>query len=390
MVKYLYRNLAKASNSGRVDSGQEVLLNVDLALAHDGTGPTLLEHWNQSTNKQVKCKKVLITLDHAFPAPTVKDRKFQKEFAKFSQDKGFCLYSNGEGVLHQVVAEEQSLWPGMIIVGADGHVATAGAFGAIAFSVSPEKLISVLENGTFSAIVPEQVTIALEGTLAPNILARDVALFIVDRLQEEIKGKAVALRGSLLNQISLAGKMSICNYLPEAGVITAFVLPQDEGDEIDFIIQAEEIEPLLAVPPSPTSVSKVKEVAGTEISAAIAGGCSAGRLEDMKVIADALSGRKIHPSVTFVITPASKKVLDEMEALGISKTIRDAGAVIMPPGCGSCPGRHFGVLSDDDVAITTTIRNNLGRIGSEEAKIFLASPLSVALAAINGQITVPQ
>lgn len=389
MAKYLYRQLAQASNTGDVNPGQEISLNVDMALGHDGTGPALLEQWQQSGNKKVNCKKVLFALDHAFPAPTVKDRKFQKEFTEFSNELGCCLYKHGEGVIHQVVAEEHSLWPGMIIVGADGHVATAGAFGAIAFSVSSENLIPVLESGQFKVFVPEQVTIAIQGQLSKNVLPRDIVFYLVQKLHVEIKGKAVALTGSLLDDLSLAGKMCICNYLPEGGATTAFVLPTGEDEQIDHIIQAEEIEPLIAVPPSPTSISNVKEVEGTRITAAIAGGCSAGRLEDMQVIAQVLTGKKVHPGVTFVITPASRKVQDSIESMGISKIIREAGALIMPPGCGACPGKHFGVLDDKDVAITTTIRNNPGRIGAEGAQIYLASPLTVAISAINGKITVP-
>jgi len=385
--------MAKASNVEEVNPGQEVVLHVDLALAHDGTGPALLENWNQAkqddNGRQVRCEKVLFTMDHAFPAPTVKERAFQKEFEDFSLKQGCSLYKNGEGVLHQVVAEEESIWPGMIIVGADGHVATAGAFGAIAFSVSAEKLVPVLKSGTYTNTVPEQMTISINGSLPPHTLPRDIAFFIIHKLHKEINGKAVALTGSLVNQLSLAGKMSLCNYLPEGGALTAFVLPEREDDEVDVYLDAAEAEPMLAEPPSPTAIIPAKQAAGTQINMAIAGGCSSGRLEDMKIIADVLSGNKVHPSVTFIVTPASRKVLDSMETSGISRIIRDAGAVIMPPGCGSCPGKHFGVLADDDVAITTTIRNSPGRIGSKEAQIYLASPLSVALAALNGKITVP-
>lgn len=388
MEQYLQRHLAKAANVGFITPGQEVSLKVDLILAHDGTGPALLEHWGQRSGKRASTSKALFTLDHAFPAPTIKDRKFQKAFREFCQQQDITLYQNGEGVLHQVVAEEETIWPGMIIVGADGHVATAGAFGAIAFSVSSEKLIPVLENGHFAVQVPEQVTISIEGYLPQNVLPRDVAFYVVSKLKAKIKGKAVALTGSLFQKLSLAGKMSICNYLPEGGAVTALILPEDELVQADYTLKADEIEPLVAVSPSPTSITSVHEVDGTEISMAIAGGCSAGRLEDMKVIANILKGKRVHPLVTFVITPASKKVLDEMENLGISRLIRDAGAVIMPPGCGSCPGKHFGLLAEDDVAITTTIRNNPGRIGSEGAQIYLASPRTVAQSAISGRITV--
>jgi len=388
MKEFLYRHLATAANTDGVVPGQDISLKVDLALAHDGTGPALLEYWGQSKGRRAT-NNVLFTLDHAFPAPTVKDRRFHKAFRQFCLEQGFTLYYNGEGVLHQVVAEEVAIWPGMIIVGADGHVATAGAFGAIAFAVSPEKLVPVLETGYFGLRVPEQVTISIEGSLPKHTLPRDVAFDVVRKLANKIKGKAVALTGSLFQQLSLAGKMSICNYLPEAGVITAFVLPDNEKIQADYSLKAGDIEPLIAIPPKPTSIVAVKEVEGTEISVAIAGGCSAGRLEDMEIIASVLKGKRVHPDVTFLVTPASKRVLDEMEERGISRVIRDAGAVIMPPGCGACPGKHFGLLAEDDVAITTTIRNSPGRIGAEEARIYLASPLTVAQSAIRGRITIP-
>ncbi|NLP44496.1 MAG: 3-isopropylmalate dehydratase [Peptococcaceae bacterium] len=343
--------------------------------------------WRQERNN-FTCRDVLFTLDHAFPAPTVQDRKSQKALREFCQKYPIRLYQNGEGVLHQVVAEEKSIWPGMIIVGADGHVATVGAFGAVAFSVDAENLIPVLENGQYTVQVPEQITVAVEGILPPYVLPRDVAFALVREFAEEIKGKAVALTGSLFERISLAGKMTICNFLPEAGVKTAFILPEGEKDQVDRRLQVKALEPLIAVPPAPNLIKTVKELEGTKISVAIAGGCSAGRIEDMKVLSDVLQGQMVHPGVTLIVTPASKKVLAEMESLGLTQVLREAGAVLMPPGCGPCPGKHFGLLADDDVAITTTIRNTPGRIGSKEAKIYLASPFTVVLAALNGEITV--
>jgi len=387
MDKFLYRQLAKAASVGPVIPGQEVTLKVDLALAHDGSGPALLENWARQERKQFVCRDVLFTIDHAFPAPTVQDREFQKAFRKFCQKYSIRLYQNGEGVLHQVVAEEKPIWPGMLIIGADGHVATAGAFGALAFSVDARNLIPVLENGQYVLRIPEQITIAVEGILPQDVLPRDVALAIAGKFAQEIKDKAVALTGSLFDRLSLAGKMSICNFLPEAGTKTAFILPEGEKDQVDYYLQAADLEPLIAVPPAPNFIKTVKEVEGTKISVAIAGGCSAGRVEDMKVLSDVLRGRKVHPEITFIVTPASQKVLTEMENLGFTQVLREAGAVLMPPGCGPCPGRHFGLLADDDVAITTTIRNTPGRIGSAKAQIYLASPLTVALAALNGEIT---
>ncbi|HBV68798.1 MAG TPA: 3-isopropylmalate dehydratase, partial [Clostridiales bacterium] len=180
-------------------------------------------------------------------------------------------------------------------------------------------------------------------------------------------------------------KMTLCNLLPEAGVVTAVIVPKDSEEEGTVIsINVGSIEPMLAVPPESNSVIPLKNMAGKKITVAIIGGCSAGRLEDMIVVADVLKGQSVHPEVTLIVTPASNKIVNEMDQRGLTSILRSSGAVIMPPGCGPCPGKHFGVLAPNDVAITTTIRNSPGRIGAKEAEIYLASPLSVALAAIKG------
>lgn len=386
-VKYFMHSLTKAASLFEVVAGQEISVKADLILGHDGTWPKMFSAWKQGECKMAAGNKVLITVDHAFPAPTVQDRVTQQEIAAVCKEKKCQLYNHGEGVLHQIVAESVDFQSGMIIVGADGHVATSGAFGAIAFSVSSEGLVPVLETGSYELKVPDVVTIYLEGKLRPETMARDVALFILGTYGQEIKGKAVALRGSFLDAASIDSKMTICNLLPEAGVVTAFIVPKDSEEEGTVInISVDFIEPMVAVPPEPTFVRPLKDLAGKKISVAIIGGCSAGRLEDMKVAADVLKGQSVHPEVTLIVTPASSKIATEMDQMGLTSILRSSGAVIMPPGCGPCPGKHFGILSPNDVAITTTIRNSPGRIGAKEAEIYLASPLSVAFAAIKGVI----
>lgn len=384
-MKYFMHSLAKAASISEVAVGQKVRVKADLILGHDGTWPKMLAVWKQGECKMAEGNKVVITVDHAFPAPTVQERAIQQEIAEICKEKKCQLYNHGEGVLHQVVAETVDINPGMIIVGADGHVATSGAFGALAFSVSPEGLVPVLETGSYDLTVPDVVTIYLEGELKADAMARDIALYILGTYAKEIKGKAVALRGSYLESTSADSRMTICNLLPEAGVATAFIAPKDSEEEgAVFKIDVSSMEPMAAFPPEPTSVGPLTDLAGKKITVAIIGGCSAGRLEDIKAAADVLKGHSVHPEVTLIITPASGKIADEMDKMGLTSILRSSGAVIMPPGCGPCPGKHFGLLSSKDVAITTTIRNSPGRIGDKEAEIYLASPLSVAKAAIKG------
>ncbi len=381
--------MAKASGNGAVRPGQTITLRVDLALAHDGTGPEILKIFKKNDHRISRNSRVLFTLDHGFPAPTIEDRRFQKEIQEFARQNNVHLYKNGEGVLHQVVAEEESLWPGMIIVGADGHVATAGAFGAIAFSLQPQTFVETVTEGVYQVAVPEQVVIGLEGEPRSHVMARDIALHLMHDHGALIAERAVVLTGSAVDKMNVSEKMTLCNLLPECKARTVLVVPQGEQETVDVTVDTGDIVPMLAVPSAALDIVRAGERAEQKITVAIAGGCSSGRLDDMKVIAEVLSKNEVHQDVTFIITPGSRNIMSSMDRMELSSILRNSGAVIMPPGCGPCPGRHLGVLSDDDVAITTITRNNPGRIGSAAARIYLASPLTVALSAVNGRITEP-
>lgn len=384
---FFYKHLARAANRPDILPGDQVDIEVDQALAHDGTGPKLLKAWEQQNAKMLDGRRLLLTVDHAFPAPTPEERMFQRDFADFAHTQGCVLYNHGEGVLHQVVAERTAVWPGMIMAGADGHVATSGGYGALAFALTPEELVPVLTTGKLRLTVPELLTIKLDGELQSGTSARDLALFLLGRYAGHMKGKAVAFIGSYVKELSLSERMALCNIIPETGAVTAFVVPySEEAGPVHLNIDLTPLEPMVALPPKPINVKTVREIQGTEINVAIAGGCSAGRLEDMEVIAGVLQEKSVHPDVTFIITPASMEVASQMDNNGLSKLFREKGAVIMPPGCGPCPGKHFGVLAPGDKAVTTTVRNTPGRIGASEAEIFLASPFTVARAAVNGSI----
>ncbi|HWJ02411.1 MAG TPA: aconitase family protein, partial [Verrucomicrobiae bacterium] len=251
----------------------------------------------------------------------------------------------------------------------------------------PEGLHPVLTSGKLELKVPEVITFDLVGDLKADTMPRDIALYLLGNFHAQIKGKAVALQGEFLTNLSPAGKMTICNILPEGGAVTAFFVPAgDEDESIDHIIDVDGIEPMVAIPPEPTSVKPVRELAGTPITVAIVGGCSAGRIEDMEAVAEILATADVHRDVTLLITPASQKVAGEMDARGFSSLFREKGALVLPPGCGPCPGKHLGVLAPGDVAIATIVRNTPGRMGSPEAQIYLGSPYTVARAAVHGKL----
>ncbi len=213
---------------------------------------------------------------------------------------------------------------------------TAGAYGALAFPLTAEEIIPVLTSGKLELKVPEQLVIELTGDLPlGGVLARDVALYLMERLGAELKGKVVAFTGSIIRELSAPGRMALCNILPEVGVVTAFVVPaNEEAGTVNYRFDVSGIEAMLAVPPKPTNIRPAKELSGEKINVGIAGGCSAGRLEDIEVIAEVLWGKLVHPNVTFIITPASQAVTTAMDEKGLSALLRLSGAVIMPPGYG--------------------------------------------------------
>lgn len=389
MTGFFYRQLAKASACPQVEPGQRIPVKVDLALAHDGSGPEVLRIFKRNGQTIADSSRVLITLDHCFPAPTVKAREFQREVQEFAGLHNIILYKNGEGVLHQVVAEQESLWPGMIIVGADGHVATSGAFGALAFSLAPAVFVETIAAGFYELEVPRQFVISIDDGPQPHVMARDMALYLMREFGEQLQDTAVILTGEGVDSLSISQKMALCNFLPESGAVTALVLPEGEQEQVNARVVGSLIEPMLSVPGEVPTITTAKACAGEPITAAIAGGCSSGRLDDMQAVAEILGKNEVHKDVTFIITPGSRIVTGSMDKMGLSVILRNSGALVMPPGCGPCPGKHLGVLSDTDTAITTTIRNSPGRIGAAGARVFLASPKTVALSAIHGVITAP-
>jgi homoaconitase/3-isopropylmalate dehydratase large subunit len=391
-MNFFYQSLAAAAGLPAVSAGMKVSLKVDLLLAHDGTGGRLLQAWETSGRQQVfDGQKVIITLDHQFPAPTVAARALHQQLRAFATRQGIALYRHGEGVLHQVVAEHATPRPGWIIAGADGHVSTSGAFGAVAFSLKPEEMVSVLATDTLEIVVPEVLRVGISGRLPEGADPHDLALTVTGLIGRGLaRGRAVLMSGGGTQGLSLDGRMAVCNRIGETGAVTGLIVPPGKarGDEpMDVAIIADETVPVVACPPDPTYIRPLKEVAGLAVTQVIVGGCTGGRLEDMQALARAMRGRKVHPDTVLLVTPASAGVAEAMEAAGLTRTLRHAGAVINPPGCGPCPGLHQGILAAGDRAVATSIRNSPGRMGAPEAEIYLASPHTAGLAAAAGALT---
>ncbi|MBI5579298.1 MAG: 3-isopropylmalate dehydratase [Deltaproteobacteria bacterium] len=390
-MNFFYQSIAAAAGLPHVSAGMKIDLKVDLLLAHDGTGGKLIQAWEKAGRRKVfNGQKVVITLDHQFPAPTAGARALHQQLQDFSAQEGIKLYRHGEGVLHQIVAEQETPWPGMIMAGADGHVSTSGAFGAIAFSLKPEEMVPALATGTLEIVVPEVLRVEIHGCLPPGTDPHDLALFLTGLLgRGRAQGKAVLISGEGIWGLSLDGKMAVCNRIGETGAVTGLIIPKERAgrdETMDIAVAAGEIVPVVACPPDPTHIRPLKEVAGLPVTQVIVGGCTGGRLDDIKALVQAMRGRKVHLDTVLLVTPASAGVAAAMENNGLTRALRQAGAVLNPPGCGPCPGLHQGILAAGDRAVATSVRNVPGRMGAPEAEIYLASPYTAGLAAAAGAL----
>jgi homoaconitase/3-isopropylmalate dehydratase large subunit len=337
--------------------------------------------------------KIAMVSDHNIPCSSVNSRIQHKTLQSFADEYGVHYYGRSEGVIHQVISEEKLYKQGDIIVGADSHTCTAGAYGVVAIPVGSTELAAVMALGKIDFEVPMTNVISINGKLNTGVYAKDIILHVIGMFGTNgFTDEAVVFTGDVILGLTNDEKMTIANMMIEMGAMIGYI---DQGDEEIgevakiYEIAAESIVPCVACPSSPGNVKPVSEVAGVKINQAVLGSCTNGRYSDMKIAADIIRGRKIAPGVNMIVIPGSKNIVDMMDENGLTKLFRDAGAIVTNPGCGPCFGAHQGLLNYDDVAVSSTNRNFPGRMGHKDANIYLASPRIVAESAVLGYLAAP-
>lgn len=389
----LEKYLARAAGKDNVTTGEDIKLDVDLVIAHDVTGPMAIEQFLKiGTDSVFDKNKVVFVLDHIIPAGTVNARKFHNIITNFGKGFGTKVYNKSEGVIHQVIAENHRLNRGEILIGADSHTGTAGAYGAIAIPVGATELAAAMATGTVDIEVPEVYVICIDGDLNPGVSGKDIILHLIGRFGTDgFTDKAVIFTGERLRNLSLEDRMTISNMGIEMGAMISYFAENDDVSDVKVVykIAAEDIPVSIACPYSPGNVKSIDEVVGTKLTQVVVGSCTNGRISDMRILAEVLKDKAVHDDITLLAVPASKTVLDLMEEEGLTKIIRNAGGIVTSPGCGPCFGAHMGLLAKEDVALSTTNRNFHGRMGAQEAQVYLGSPRVAAESAVTGVITKP-
>ena len=405
--------LAKNSGRDQVKTGEIVTANVDFAEINDLYLQTVYSFREMNGDKVWDKDRVAFVFDHYAPAPTIKTAQIHKKMREFAKENDLTYHFDiNAGVCHQVMPEAGLIYPGSIIVATDSHTTTHGAFGALGTGVGATDMATILISGKLWFRVPEIIEIRIDGTPGEGVSPKDVVLFLMGQIKADgAVYKAIDFTGAYVGQLGVAGRMTICNMAVEMGAKTAYMQPNQEV--LDYVSERavrpfevvhtdEDFEysetyhfditgltPQVAAPHSVDNIYPIDEVEKVRIDQGFVGTCTGGRLEDLKAAADILRGKKIADHVRLIVIPASTEVMMESMEKGYFQDLINAGATISTPGCGPCLSAHEGVLAANEVCVTASNRNFPGRMGSNEAQIYLASPATVAASALTGYLTNP-
>jgi homoaconitate hydratase family protein len=397
-----------------VKAGEIVTVSPDYILSHDNSAAIIREFRKLGLDR-VKCPgKIVIVLDHVVPASSEKYALNHKIIREFVEEQGiphfFDIY---HGICHQVFSENGFALPGRLILGADSHTTSYGAFGAFAAGIGRSEAASVWATDEIWLKVPETIKVEIDGKLPPMVMTKDVILKVIGELgADRANYKAVEFAGAAVGDFSLASRMVMANMAAEMGAKNGYfnvdqkvldwlrnraqgefesiASDHDASYEAVFEYDISALEPQVACPHTVDNVRTVTDVEGTPFHQAVIGTCTNGRLEDLRIAAQIMKGKKVHSGIRVLVIPASREEYLGALKEGILESLVGAGCLVLNPGCGPCLGAHQGILAPGEVALSTANRNFRGRMGSRDSAIYLASPATVAASAVEGKITDPR
>ncbi len=407
--------LAAKAGKDSVKPGELIMARIDVALANDVTAPLAIKAFEDVGAKDVfDRERIALVPDHFTPNKDIKaaqQAKMVREFAYKYRIKWYFEVGR-VGIEHALLPEQGIVVPGDLVIGADSHTCTYGALGAFATGVGSTDLGCAMATGEVWLKVPYTLRFDIEGKKRPYVTGKDIILHIIGMIGVDgARYRAMEFGGSVIRELCMDERFTICNMAIEAGGKTGIIEPdditkeyvkeraqrepvyytsdEDASYEKVYDVDISNLEPVVALPHLPENVKPVREVNDIEIDQVVIGSCTNGRITDLRQAAEVLKGRKVHPRVRLIVIPATQKIWEQAMEEGLFKIFVEAGAAISCPTCGPCLGGHMGILAEGERAVATTNRNFVGRMGHPKSEVYLASPYVAAASAVAGRIAHP-
>lgn len=407
--------LARAAGKKEVFPGELINAKIDMALGNDITAPVAIKEFNKiGVEKVFDPERIALIPDHFTPNKDIMAAEQVKLMREFARKHGIVhYYEIGRmGVEHALLPELGIVLPGDVVIGADSHTCTYGALGAFATGVGSTDLAATMAMGELWFKVPPTIRIIFEGELPPMVGGKDLILYTIGQLGVDgARYCALEFCGPAISAMGMDGRFTISNMAIEAGAKAGLIAPDEtteayvqgrarrpyqviKGDDdapvmAEYRWQIQDMEPQVAAPFSPANVHPVSELKGTVLDQVVIGSCTNGRIDDLREAAAILKGRRVHSQIRLLVIPATQAIYRQALQEGLLEIFADAEAAISTPTCGPCLGGHMGILAEGEVALATTNRNFVGRMGHPGSKVYLAGPAVAAASAVTGTISHP-
>jgi 3-isopropylmalate/(R)-2-methylmalate dehydratase large subunit len=403
------------TGSGDASAGEVLIVKVDYTFSHDAAGGLLINQVGKlkAGSTETAKDKTIFFIDHAVPAPTKELSNDQAVIRNYAMNNGMVLSDAGNGICHQVMAEDYSA-PGDLIVGTDSHTCTSGGLCAFATGMGATDVAVAMKLRKTWLRVPETIKVNLNGHSPRGVFAKDLILKVLSLLGTDgATYKSLEFAGTAIDELDVYGRLTLTNMAVEAGAKTGIIASDQKTKQYlrefsrehqwkeikpdsDAIYESQidvdvgTLEPQVALPSSPDNVKPVSEVKGQRVNEVFIGSCTNTRIEDLRTVATIFKDRRKAKGVKLVVTPSSQKVYLRCLKEGIVETLINAGAIVTPAGCGVCFGALGGIPADNDVIFSSSNRNFPGRTGNPKAQTFLGSPATAAATAISGYVADPR
>lgn len=407
--------IAAACGRETVAEGEIVTCAVDLAMFHDSSGPRRLKPMLEELGATLwDPSRIVLVIDHYVPESDDESRRIVRIARDWAAEQQLPNVYDSVGICHVVVPQHGHIRPGMFCVGGDSHSPTGGAFGAYMFGIGSTEMLGVAVTGQIWVKVPKTLMMHWRGQLAAGVTAKDMMLHMIGRYgMNGGRYQAVEFCGEAVRALSMQERMTLSNMSAELGSQVGLIAPDETTaawlreagvtEELDLArwqsdrdadaewheFDAAALAPQVAAPHSPANARGVDTYHDVPVQVAYIGACTGAKLEDLRAAATVLRGRRLADGMQLMVAPASRQDQDQADREGVMQVLRDAGAQVLATSCGACAG-YGGSIPDGASVIATTARNFKGRMGSETAQVYLASPYTVAASAVAGRVADPR